>query len=66
MTGAVLVRLKLAELDAPVVEAVTVKAPAVPFAVNTDEVAIPFTSVVTVSVAVEFDAKCRLLPNPGP
>jgi hypothetical protein len=33
--------------------------------VNTEEVARPFASVVSVSVAVEFDANVPLAPDPG-
>jgi hypothetical protein len=33
--------------------------------VNTDEVARPFAFVVSVSVAVEFDANVPLAPDPG-
>jgi hypothetical protein len=48
-TGAVFVRLKLTD-GTPKAEAVTTYAPPVAFAVNVEEVARPFTSVVSVSV----------------
>jgi hypothetical protein len=46
----VLVRLKFAARITPGTEAVTTYGPAVPFAMNAGEVAIPFTSVVAVAV----------------
>jgi hypothetical protein len=57
--------VKSAAVDAPAAEAVTLSAPAVVFAVNADEVATPLALVVTVSVAVEFDAKVPLAPDGG-
>jgi hypothetical protein len=44
---------------------VTIKAPAVASAVNADEVARPLASVVSVSVALEFEANTPLAPVPG-
>ena len=44
-----LVRLKVAEAAAPVVDAVTWKDPACPFAVIAGEVAMPSASVITVA-----------------
>lgn len=58
-----LVKLKLAGLLAPLVVAVTVKAPAVLFAVQADEVATPLESVVSVSVAPPGNA--QLAPEAG-
>jgi hypothetical protein len=48
-----------------VAEAVTISAPAVEFAVKAEEVATPLVLVVTVSVAVEFDANVPLAPDAG-
>ena len=58
----VLVRLKFAARITPGTEAVTTNEPAVPFAVNAGDVAIPFTSVVAVAV---LDEVLENVP-PGP
>jgi hypothetical protein len=58
------VKLKLAGVATPVTEAVTAYPPVVPLAVNTAEVAMPFASVVSVSVAVPF-ANVPLAPDVG-
>jgi hypothetical protein len=60
---ATLVRLKFAAPLAPFVVAATVKAPAVLFAVQADEVATPLELVVSVSVAPP--AKAQLAPEAG-
>jgi hypothetical protein len=61
----VFVRLKLTLAVAAAKLAITVWAPTVPFAVNTDEVATPLALVVSVSVFVEFEAKVPLAPEAG-
>jgi hypothetical protein len=61
---ALLVRLKLAVPDAPEAVAVTEYEPAVAFAVNAAEVAMPFEPVVSVSVVVPL-AKVPLAPDDG-
>jgi hypothetical protein len=61
---ALFVRPKLAGAVAPVALAVTVYTPAVPFAVNVDDVATPLAFVVSVSVAVP-PANVPLAPDPG-
>jgi hypothetical protein len=58
------VRLKLAGVDAPLTDAVTAYAPAVVFAVNTDELATPFVFVTSTSVFVPF-ANVPLAPDDG-
>jgi len=60
-----LVRLKLAAVEAPVAAAVTATVPAIVLAVSTDEVATPLEFVITVSVAVEFEANVPLAPDAG-
>ena len=65
MTAPVMfVKLKLAGVATPATEAVTAYPPAVPLAVNGAEVAMPFASVVSVSVAVPF-ANVPLAPEDG-
>jgi hypothetical protein len=65
MTAPVMfVKLKLAGVATPVTEAVTAYPPAVPLAVNAADVAMPFASVVSVSVAVPF-ANVPLAPDNG-
>ena len=64
VAAVVLVRLKLAGVDTPATEAVTVYVPVVPLAVNTGDVATPLELVVAVAVLLP-PAKVPLAPVAG-